>query len=136
MPLPEQSGSVRALLLPPALGGLRFGSAALDPATNRLRGFALSLRQYLTDLERDFPSEVIRVKGAIDPGKFEATAVLQRRGQLRSSLNRLFLIWPVTRGPSYAQFCTTIRQQTSSRFPTSSVAAASSLGACPQSSRS
>ncbi len=38
----------------------------------------LSFRGYLEDLERDSPADVIHVKGAINPSKFEATAVLQR----------------------------------------------------------
>ena len=38
----------------------------------------LSFRRYLEELERDSPADVIHVKGAINPSKFEATAVLQR----------------------------------------------------------
>src|SRR3990172_1483940 len=38
----------------------------------------LSFRRYLGELERDSPADVIHVKGAINPSKIEATAVLQR----------------------------------------------------------
>lgn len=38
---------------------------------------ALDLRQYLRDLERDYPADLVHVTESIDPARFEATAVLQ-----------------------------------------------------------
>ena len=37
----------------------------------------LSLREFLDSLEKNFPSEMIRVSRPVDPAKFEVSAVLK-----------------------------------------------------------
>jgi len=49
------------------------GTESASAATSEL-----SLRRYLEELERDSPADVIHVRSAVNPGAFEATAVLQR----------------------------------------------------------